>query len=250
MKEFVVSMILVASLLSGHAYAQEKPDSLPAGYHKNVIKWNLTPFILWSKKNINFSYERVLKPHRTFSVNAGYFVLPTAGNFEMVNIHRSNNNSGFSVSADYRFYFKKRNPDFAPDGLYWGVFASSHFYQFKNEVFIPDNPAIEGSLGLDGKLNILSLGAELGYQFIIKEKFSIDLIFLGPSLSAYSTKLQLDGDITIDQENEYIEAIRDALISRLPFLDGLIDSKNFKSKGFTHNVGPGMRYVVQLGYRF
>ena len=30
--------------------------------HYNVIKFNPTPMLLWSKKNVTISYERVLNP--------------------------------------------------------------------------------------------------------------------------------------------------------------------------------------------
>jgi hypothetical protein len=76
-----IILVLSILILSGNmnpAWAQkgyEFPDSV--NYKKNVVRWNITPFILWGTSNINFSYERVLKPYRSVSVNAGYFVIPT-----------------------------------------------------------------------------------------------------------------------------------------------------------------------------
>ena len=96
------------------------PDSVD--YKKNVIRWNITPFLIWDSRNINLGYERTLSPYRSFSVNAGYFVLPSLvqGLYDSLNIERTGQKWGFSVSGDYRFYFKKRNKRMAPDGLYWG----------------------------------------------------------------------------------------------------------------------------------
>lgn len=219
-------------------------------YKRNVIRWNLTPFLLWSNKNINFSYERVLKPHQSFSVNAGYFVLPTAGIFDSLNIQSSVKNSGFTVSGDYRFYFKKQNPEIAPSGLFWGPFASFHFYQFENEITVIDNPDIHGAVMLDGNYSIFSTGVELGYQFIIKERLSIDLVFIGPSISAYSGKLGLSGEITSEEYNDYLEAIRDILIDRVPILNELITEGNVNDKGVNTSFGLGFRYLLQVGYRF
>lgn len=106
------------------------------------------------------------------------------------------------------------------------------------------------ALFLDGKINIFSAGAELGYQFIIKERLSIDLVFMGPSLSVYSGTLKLDGQITSEKYEDYLNALRDILVSQLPFLDKLIDEGQFNDKGASASFGFGLRYLIQIGYRF
>jgi len=100
----LVLMTLLLAGIFGQITAQKEfqfPDS--AKYRKNVIRWNLTPMLLWSNKNVNISYERVLKPYRSFSVNAGYFELPslTKGLLDSLNIQRSQKKWGLSVSGDY-----------------------------------------------------------------------------------------------------------------------------------------------------
>ena len=254
MKKFALVLILIS--LSGALSpltAQEGfqfPDSVK--YRKNIIRWNLTPMILWSKKNVNISYERVLKPYRSFSVNAGYFELPSLakGVLDSLNIQHSNKKWGFSVSGDYRFYFNKRNKRMAPDGLYWGAYGSYHHYQFQDDIVILNSPEIEGVLNFGAKINILSAGVEMGYQFIIKERLSIDLVFMGPSLSVYSAKMTLDGDIEYDKESEYLQAIYDILSSTIPGFDQLVRDRTVNSNGSKFNVGFGLRYLIQIGYRF
>ncbi len=228
----------------------EFPDSVK--YRKNIIRWNLTPFLLWSKKNINLSYERVLKPYRSFSVNAGYFVLPSMVNgiFDSLNIQRSGHKWGFTVSGDYRFYFNKRNKRMAPDGLYWGVYGSFHHYEFENSIAVLNSPAIEGSLTLGANINMVSGGVELGYQFIIEERLSIDLVFIGPSLSVFSQKYTLGGDVEYDEEDEYLQAIYDILTSTFPQLETLIQDKELTTSRANLSMGLGMRYLIQIGYRF
>ncbi len=228
--------------------AQSKID-FPDGYKRNVIKWNLTPFLLWTKKNINFSYERTLSPFRSFSINAGYFELPATGLFDSLYLTSTSNKGGFSVSGDYRFYFKNRNMHFAPDGLYWGVYSSYHYFRFENNVRIIKNENIQGQLHLNGGINIFSAGVELGYQFAIKKRWTLDLVFMGPSVSIYQGKLSLTGDLQGSNE-DYLEAIRDILIGRFPFLDELIDKGKFNDRGMSTSLGFGMRYLIQFGYRF
>jgi len=218
-------------------------------YKRNVIKWNVTPFVLWSRKNINISYERILKPYRSFSVNAGYFELPSTGIYDSLNIKHTDDRGGFSISGDYRFYFKKRNRKHAPDGLYWGPYGSFHYTQFGSEIEVFDGD-IKSTLITDARIAIFGAGVELGYQFVIKERFTIDLIFMGPSLSVYSGKLTLSGDLEIDEDSEYLKAIRDILIKKFPFLPELIDNQEFSTSGVSTSLGFGMRYMIQLGYRF
>ncbi|NOX86354.1 MAG: DUF3575 domain-containing protein [Chlorobi bacterium] len=254
MKKIV--LVLIISFVSG-TYMQltaqkgfQFPDSVK--YRKNVIRWNLAPFLLWSNRNINIGYERVLKPYRSFSINAGYFELPslTQGIFDSLNIQRSGKKWGFTVSGDYRFYFDKRNKRMAPDGLYWGAYGSFHHYQFQNDIVILNSPEIQGVLNFGANLNILSGGVELGYQFIIKERLSIDLVFLGPSISVYTTKMTLGGDIDVDKENEYLQAIYDILSGTIPGFDELVDKGTVTASGTNFSFGLGFRYLIQIGYRF
>ena len=109
MKRLILLFAIIFTLSMPSKIFAQKKDSLPNDYKRNVIKWNLTPFLLWSKRNINFSYERVLKPNRSFSVNAGYFELPSTGIYDSLNIENTKKKTGFTISGDYRFYFKNRN---------------------------------------------------------------------------------------------------------------------------------------------
>lgn len=253
MKTNTCRLILLFAFIYGLSVTlsgQDRQISDSTDYKRNVIKWNLTPFLLWDSKNINLSYERILSPYRSFSANAGYFVMPTIGLRDSLNIKAARSNSGLSLSGDYRFYMKKQNSGFAPQGVYFGIYSSFHHYQFKNDVEIINNPTIQGSLFLDGHYNIVSLGLELGYQFVIRERFTVDLIFMGPSASLYSAKLNLGGSITSEEYNDYLEAIRDILISQFPFLDELITDGTFSDAGNINTWGFGLRYLIQIGYRF
>lgn len=249
---FVILFVVLLSHTSEAQKGYEFSDSVK--YKKNIIRWNMTPFLVWSSNNINFSYERVLKPYRSFSVNAGYYVLPSLTNgrlLDSLNVTNNNSKSGFNLAADYRFYFKKLNLGMAPAGLYWGVYSAYYFYQFENSADIIDNDIVKSSVTFGGKLNIISAGVELGYQFIIKERLSIDIIFLAPSITAYSTKLTFNSDgLEINEDNEYLQKIYDAVAARIPGFENLVQNGYTKDSGFNTNVGLGVRYMLQVGYRF
>jgi len=242
-----LSFILPVDAQKGYSF----PDTVK--YKKNVIRWNITPFLLWSKKNINLGYERVVSPYQSFSVNAGYFELPqfSANLLDSLNIENSTDRSGYMFSGDYRFYFKKRNKKRAPDGLYWGPYGSFHHTQFKNRIeILNQDPTVDAIFG--GKINIISAGVELGYQFIIKEKLSIDLIFMGPSISMYNFNMSLgaEGEGNFDPDNEYLQAIYDILKAKIPGFEELVEDGEVTSSGSSISMGLGLRYVVQVGYRF
>lgn len=252
MKRFILLLGFVFILFQVSLIAQEEKtlsDDFYKTERRNVIKWNLSPMI-WSYSNINLSYERVLNNNNSFSVNAGYFVLPTMGVLDSLNIDRMKKKWGFSVAGDRRFYIKKRNKKTAPDGLYWGVFGAVHYYNFENDFRVIDSDIASGTLELKGNLGIYSLGVELGYQFVFKNNITVDLIFMGPSLSAYSTGLSISGDLDVDKESEYIKALYDVLVSKFPEADRLISEKSIKDNGVALNIGPGLRYMIQIGYRF
>jgi hypothetical protein len=253
MKKPVLAIFLAVFILGfDNAMAQYTADTLPADYKRNTIKWNMTPFFLWSKKNINLSYERVLNPKRSYSVNAGYFELPSTGIYDSLDIKSSNKKFGYSFSGDYRFYMKSRNINPAPDGIYWGVYGSYHHYKFTNDIEVINSPTIQGGLILDGKLNILGVGAELGYQFVIKEKLTIDLIFMGPSISMYNYQLGLESKLNPGEEidEEYLQGVQDVLYGLFPGLEKLVDKKLIDESGTSTSLGFGLRYLIQIGYRF
>ena len=254
MKKYLILLITLLSIIHFSAKAQKEnefPDSVK--YKRNVIRWNLTPFLIWSTHNINFSYERVVKPQQSFSVNVGYFELPKLANgalLDSLNVAHANKTGGFNFAADYRFYFKKLNPGMAPKGLYWGPYTTLYHYGFENTLSILNNIADSSNLTLNGKLSMLAVGVELGYQFIIKERLSIDIIFMGPAFCFYQTKFNINGNLNVNQENEYVQKIYNALSSRIPGFDELVNDGYTHNSGVKTNMGPMIRYMIQIGYRF
>ncbi|MAE08238.1 MAG: hypothetical protein CL661_05710 [Bacteroidetes bacterium] len=73
----------------------KKQESTNLVLKRNILKWNITPMI-WNYRNINISYERVTSNHRSFSVNAGFFVLPSISLADSFNIQKNKKNWGFT----------------------------------------------------------------------------------------------------------------------------------------------------------
>jgi len=218
---------------------------------RNVIKWNITPFLLWDKKNFSFSYERILRSHRSISVNAGFFRFPefTSIDTDSVNVTSDKSRKGFSVAFDYRRYFASRNVRWAPDGLYWGLWTSYHQSNFTKGLDAMNDQGEFINLTSKGKIGIYAIGAQLGYQFLIGEHFVIDLIMVGPAIARYSFNVSLTADGQID-DREILDKIIEALIEKIPGLDELIDTGDLDGKGKFSTSSIGLRFMIQVGYRF
>ena len=218
---------------------------------RNVIKWNLTPMILWDSKNINLSYERILRSHRSISINVGFFRFPklTSLNTDSTSIEKDVSRNGFSASFDYRRYFAKRNTRWAPDGLYWGFWTSYHQSNFENKLNATNDQGEFISVGTKGRIGIYALGAELGYQFLIGEHFTVDLIMIGPAIARYwfDVSLTTAGQIN---DREILDKIIDALIEKIPALDELIDTGELNGSGQLGTTAISLRFMIQIGYRF
>jgi hypothetical protein len=255
MKARVLLFLLVVCVsYNGRAQSQ---DSLPVPEnYKNVIRWNLTPTLVLGTGSWAFGYERVVKPHQSFSTNLGFIQLPQVFKsvLDSLQITRHNRRRGFSFAADYRFYNKKRNKWNAPDGLYWGPYFTSYYFDTQTDIQIFANSNSYGKIIADSQILFLMAGVELGYQFTFgkNRRWTCDLILVGPSIRYDNIKLKLGADVQgdIDLNEDYLEGIYDALTTLLPGFGDLLETGEISTSGITSGFGVGYRYVVQIGFRF
>jgi hypothetical protein len=233
---FLITTFLVSSL----AGLAQKADSV--SHRSNLIKLNFSTRMLYPVAYV-LSYERVLNPHRSFSITGGYLELFRSSNFASVNTVGGKTASGFTVGADYRFYPQKENKFNAPHGLYFGPYIG--YYSFSNTWFL--TAPISGNSGsLESQVGIGNLGFQVGYQYILNDRWAFDMVFLGPSISNYYFSLDLKGNFSVDEENQ----IGNAIIGQFPILGDLIDGKTISTHGKTSSWAPGYRFTVQIGYKF
>ena len=238
-------LILLMMMGIGRASAQ---DTLTHPQRKNTIKIDLTSRFLYNNAFI-VSYERVTKPNQSFSVTAGYQEFPRASNLgQNVAVEEDRKKNGFKFGGEYRFYLKKENKYIAPRGVYIGPYFIYH--SFTNERTLEvDNNGTPEYVDLDSKFSILSVGFQLGYQFVLNDRWAIDLVLVGPSISNYKYTLDLSGNYTFDKDDIQNEIILD-LIDRFPFLEEAIDEDHATKKGKLDSWSYGYRYQLQVGYHF
>jgi hypothetical protein len=245
----IPGLLLIVLFISIKTYAQAKDttSAVQEKQHNNLIKINLTSFILYSS-GLQMSYERVLSPKRSLSIFGGVITFPVPSAIANSNIAFDENKkkSGFSIGAEYRFYLAKENKYAAPRGVYLAPFIS--YYHFNN-VRSGHDSTNSDKLTLNATVDFFNIGGELGYQFVIKNRFIVDCVIFGPAISSYYFNLKLDGVTTGDQ-SEKVQAILEALKDKFPLLKDVTKGSGISSNGISTSWSAGFRYVIQIGYRF
>lgn len=246
--KITMKMALLFFLISHYQIVMAQETSQ---LRRNTIKLDLTSNVLF-RNALNFSYERVRRPDQTYAITAGIHEFPklTSLGTGIQATDDSKKRTGFKVGGEYRFYLKKENKHMAPHGVYIGPYAS--FLNFNNErdLRITKDDGSQVDAFFKSNINVLNIGFQAGYQFVINDRFTIDMAFIGPSISRYSAKFQLDGNFDIDEEHEYQNQILLYMIERFPLLEDLIEDKEVDTGGKMDTWSFGYRYQVLVGYRF
>lgn len=240
--------------ISTDTVKKEQPRQKPAvlaPYHRNVIKFNPTPMLLWGEiRNITFSYERLLKNNQSVSVQAGFLSIPRILNDTiLVFIVDRKGEKGVNLAFDYRWYPGVLNRRPAPNGLYIGGYASYYGFSYTNDFSFRWGESTH--LGhLDGALNFANLGLEIGYQFIFWKRLSVDLLMFGPSLTYFFGRGELTSDLSPEAIADLDQAIVDRILEKYPafsFLGGGESLVFSKSETKFHTF---FRYSIQVGFHF
>lgn len=247
---------IVFALSSSSANAQTS-DSLakPEKEFKNTIRFNITNPLIFGSQSIIFGYERVLKNNKSFSINIGQASLSPFSFVDDNELKAKSilNEGGFHVSGDYRFYLSKLNKHNAPRGVYIGPYYS--YNKFRKEhswEFTKDGTGSPQTVDSDLRINIHTVGVELGYQFVFWKRLSVDMILLGPGVAGYKLKADVGGNLSDEDRQLFFDKLNEALKDKFPGYSGTIgnDTGEFQRKGTKSTTSLGYRYMVQIGYRF
>lgn len=226
--------------------AQTPADSV--SLRNNVIKVDFTSRLMYRNAYV-LSWEHVVKPSQSFVVSFGYQEFrPITLDIAERSV-RDVRSQGLKASGEYRFYLKSENKYNAPRGVYLGPYAS--YLNFTNRRNITDGVSgVDGELDMEITVQILHLGAQIGYQFVLWDRLTIDLVFLGPSVSNYAIDRKIYSSFEVN-EDEITGEVIGAILDRFP---GMEDLLNFEDESYTRGSSSqwsfGMRYQVHLGYKF
>ncbi|MBP9924728.1 MAG: DUF3575 domain-containing protein [Cyclobacteriaceae bacterium] len=241
-KGLFICILILAVVLP--ATAQDARDTT---LRKNTIKVDITSYWLY-RNSLVFSYERVVNPHQTWSVSAGLQALPIGPKLDSIRSVREIQSSGYKLAGEYRFYLKKENRYGAPHGIYIGPYLSILNFTNKRSLEVTHNGAPE-YVDLKTSINIINPGVQVGYQFVLNNRWTIDLIFIGPSLSNYRAKMTLDGNYTFDPSDVQNEVLK-AMFDRFPGFEELVNLGEVSSQGKVNTWAMGYRYQFLVGYHF
>ena len=214
--------------------------------YNNNLKINTLGMVL---RNVSLLYERSLNEHWSIQAGAGYRWggdIPKA--FALGNIvvdAQSKGIRGYSITPELRYYFNLCDCDGASTGLYAGLYG--RFTRFDGDLSIH---AWTGSEYVDvisaGNFREYGLGLQLGYQFTIRKRFVVDLMFAGPRMSSNKISFSLDSDYV----EVLIPIIEEEINEKLEWLGldpiSIEPSSEMEAKfGFQY-----FRYAIGFGYRF
>lgn len=238
---------LIIILFGFKSYGQNSflKDSVPE--LKNNIKLNVSCYAIYDKAFI-LNYERVINNNQSMSVEFGAAALPTIDSLvtDEFYLSKENQNKGFKVALDYRFYPQKENKYKAPRGIYIGPFLAFYHFEKQNRFQFIDSNSVSANLNVDA--NMYQAGFEVGYHFIFYKRFSVDLLLMGPALSFYSTDINFN--TTVSSENELIQDFYQALANKYPGLSTLVEEGKIETSGRTNFLAGGFRYTVFIGFLF
>ena len=207
---------------------------------RNIVKLNL-PNLAY--KNITLNYERILSNRTSASIHAGYIIPSAAPSFLTdaldINTTTSNEFSGFTATGEYRIYGKKKG---AARGLYYAPYL-----RYANYKYLFDE-TIDGNFSnIDARISTFGLGAQLGYQWVIKDRFVIDWGIVGAAAQRYnlsSTFTSTDDMVDFQDIRKELEA-NSILGGTIEFTDG----DDFLKAKLPFLFG-GLRSYISVGMQF
>jgi hypothetical protein len=235
------------------AHAQ---DSTAVHRKKNTIRINITNPLIFGESYI-LGYERTIGRHQSFTINVGSYSLPNITNKlrDEVNsadiaLKGTTESFGMHTSIDYRFYLAKENKYDSPHGVYIGPFVSYNFMDRTNNWNL-NTANFQGDITTDLKIDIITGGVQLGYQFLFwKDRLALDMVLIGPGMSQYLIEAKSNTALDVGDEQELLDAINEILNDKLPGYSLVIDDAEFKRSGSVNTTSFGFRYIIHFGFRF
>lgn len=247
----IIVVVLLGAPIFLKAQNSDSIKSIKKPFHKNVIKFNPTPMLLWSSKNVTFSYERILNPKQSIALTLGYLEFPSLFKDSIGSLLAITGREkyGINIALEYRFYLGKRNSRPIPDGVYLAPFASYYGYHFKNNVDVL-HTTLDSAGALKGNFYIFNVGVEFGYQFVFWKRLTLDLVLIGPAISYYTGGVDISGNMNLEKLQEINTELYNKLKEKYPLIGDFVINKSFTQNGKIDLLSVGFRYLMQIGFHF
>lgn len=250
-KKVLAALITLMALRS--AVMAQDSSAMREKTYKNVIRYDLSGGLLFGiDKYVVFGYERVIGAHQSMSINVGPASLPKfiAIVTDSFSLSKDTKRSGFNVSVDYRFYLAKENRYAPPHGLYIGPYVSFNKFNRGNEWNYDSASQQHQTITTNTDLKILTIGGEIGYQFIVWKRLAIDLVMIGPGVSNYNLHTSIDNTLSQASKDQIQSALKQLLTQKFPGMNYVFSDKQFDASGNIRTWSGGYRYIIHIGFVF
>ena len=253
MKNFILlpfSLFLIVNI----AFAQEVPSEEEKIKKEdirrpNIIKVNTLSIAF---KNISVIYERGILPRLSAGLGIGYKLTGSEPTLFTVNSSEVSVNidkiKGVTITPEMRYYLRACDPSLL-DGFYAGVYLRySRYWTEAKFDYMPLNAPIE-QYKANMELSEFGLGLQLGYQMMIKERFTIDFLFFGPRISNYQFTYEFSeppGEEFLGDLSDYINEV----VDRFGYDYNVNIEKAGEKSGRTSFGFANMRFGLSLGVAF
>lgn len=248
----------------------------------NVVKLHLEGLAF---KQLNFSYERVLSDKLSAGAKIGFFIpgkipglvytpeIPVDG--YVANELLKNRFTGVSIVPEIRFYPGGK----APKGFYLGAYiryntyklglSQTESYKLSDQEYQDLSPtedyyslvdhtnkSIDATLDLEVKLRQFGLGGQIGVQWCIGDKVTIDWGIIGIGYDFYKISGKVSAvDIPVDYAKYSAEAEEtfNKDIEGLPFIGNSKVTVEADKESVTASLpfsSIGVRSFLSIGFRF
>jgi hypothetical protein len=241
MKRCALILIPILILTANPILSQDIKDTV----YRNTVKANLASAAF---RKVTLGYEYYFNDRWSAQLEAGYKfggkIPKFIGLGEFAVASETGGLKGFSVSSSARYHFG--NCDCGDrTGLYGGIYLNNtrlwgdlSFHYWNGENYI--------DVGGAGDLQEYGIGLQLGYQFVFKKRFLVDLMFMGPRTSFQRLKLELDSQFAED----VIPLIEDEINKRLDWYGIEPISISPDASAVVDFRFNNFRYAISFGFLF
>ena len=240
-----IHVLLLCFVLFQKTFSQDKMPYAPA----ITAKWAPTGLILGS---LSFQGEYNFGGNSSLTAKIG---IPVRANhsFEYDNEDAMFGLKATSFLAGYRMYLSKKHLK----GIYFEPYFKYVYHVSEGSA----NSTLDGRsvrMNISNEYNAAGVGAQLGAQFLIKDRFVIDLFFLGLEINsaknnfkAYeaSSVIEWSGEEAADAQQDIRDFVDDLPIIRNK-TDVRVDKENRSVMANFKGALPGFRIGVSFGLAF
>lgn len=225
---------------------------------ESIIKVNVPALAF---KNISLQYERKVNKKQSFALSVRYrptgslpfqSLVKKAVDDTLIRIDLTRIGN-LGITPEYRFYLSKKG---AMQGFYLAPFVSFNHYSGNVPVNYYDyvnNVIIDKTATFSGSVNTYTAGLQLGAQWQLSNKFSLDWWIIGPNYGTSNGTFNFAGSLN-DIEQISLQFELEKIKQTIPMIKIDIPKGNPNDNGAVFNVkGPwaGIRAMgLNLGYRF